>query len=88
MKLDKHVQLVSEQDALFLCKGEEKKHVEKEDRYIFQLLEHGRVEDKRLSSLVAEKENLCEVSADLRLVQIALEYGNFLAPVDDQIIDI
>ena len=88
MKLDKHVQLVSEQDALFLCKGQEKKYVEKEDRYIFQLLEHGRVEDKRLISLVAEKENLCEVSADLRLVQIALEYGNFLAPVDDQIIDI
>lgn len=88
MKLDKHVRLVSEQDALFLCKGQEKKYVETEDRYIFQLLEHGRVEDKRLISLVAETEKLCEVSADLRLVQIALEYGNYLAPVDDQIIDI
>ena len=79
MKLKESVVVKHLENAIQLCIGSACRPVEEADAYIFLLLEADPVEDCSLIELVAKQESLNEINVGLRLTQLVLDYGEYLA---------
>ena len=80
MRLSDGVRIDRNDGRLFLCAEEANCPVRDEDRYILELLEAGEIDDKTLIERVERQEQVCSVTAELRLAQVVLDYGDYIAP--------
>lgn len=88
MELKKTVVITQTESGLSLRLGAEQRPVDAADEYIFRLLGKGAVEDRALIDLVAKEESLCEITAELRLAQLVLDYGDYLAPAHGSVFEV
>lgn len=82
MKLDRNVRIVRDEQGMTLWSGEKQRRVQKEDEYILDALGR-KITEAGLIDLVKKQENLCDLTAGLRLAQAVLDYGDFLAPAEN-----
>lgn len=87
MKLNENVLISRTGGRMVLCLEKAEKPVQQADEYIFLAMRDGH-SDGQLIELVAKRESLSELMADLRLAQVALEYSDYIAPVDKRAIEI
>ncbi|MBQ9535711.1 MAG: hypothetical protein IJU78_07710 [Clostridia bacterium] len=87
MKLINGAELSCRDNDMILRLGGKSRAVKEADRYIFLAVTDGGIEDSALIELVATREKICEITAELRLAQLVLDYGEYLAPADIRIID-
>ena len=62
--------------------GAKHQRVRGPDDYILRSIAAGLTEEARLIALVAQTEQTDEMLAKLRLAQLVLDYGDFLAPAE------
>lgn len=67
---------------LMLQMGEKQQQVRSADDYILRSIAAGLTEEAQLIALVARTEQVDEVLAKLRLAQLVLDYGDYLAPAE------
>ena len=87
MKLGENVLIIRARERMFLRREKADKPVQRADEYIFLAMRDGQ-SDGQLNALVAEREGLSELMADLRLAQLVLEFSDYIAPADKQAIEI
>ena len=66
-------------DATWLCRGNKKKKVKKEDEKIVELIESGITDDDELLEKVSEQMETDDISAGFSLAQFVEDYGDFIA---------
>ncbi len=70
---------IDKSDGIWLRFGEKEKHLEKNDEYIFSLMDSGITDDDELIKKVSEHTDCDEISSGFRLAQFVEDYGDFLA---------
>ena len=78
MKLASDV-TVREDDTMTVRRGSMEKKVAENDEYIFNAMLAGITEEKDFVQLARNQEQTDELSANFRMAEFVLEYGNFLS---------
>ena len=78
MKLASDV-TVREDDTMTVRRGSMEKKVAQNDEYIFNAMLAGITEEKDFVQLARNQEQTDELSANFRMAEFVLEYGNFLS---------
>ena len=87
MRLKKDVELTSG-EAMALRLGGKARRVDEADEYIFRALAQGLDGEAELTRLVARREQMEEVTAELRLAQLVLDYGEYFDADMDVVIEL
>ncbi|MBQ8094938.1 MAG: hypothetical protein IJ242_15405 [Clostridia bacterium] len=82
MRLEEGTRIEHTPDGMWLNLRGHRQKIHFQDQYIINAVLDGDTEDELLIQLVNRSEGLDELDAELRLAQLVIDYGDYLASAD------
>lgn len=78
MKWKRKVLIITDQEKVFLCLGENRCFVPEADIYLVEAISKGIHEEEKLKELIMEHDNSNEIVAGLSLAKFILDYQSYI----------